>query len=121
MGKDTKLVSKVIIKWKDKCLVLKRSDNGHWELPGGHLNVSESFRKGAKREVYEETRIKLSKLKLVLQQREFCLYTARPKVIKVKISHEHTDYKWVKNKELLKLNLSKATKLNIKTILKSID
>lgn len=121
MPKDTKSVSKVIIKWKNKCLMLQRSDNEQWELPGGHLNVSESFRKGAKREVYEETGIKISKLKLVLQQKDFCLYTAKPRVIKVKLSHEHLDYKWIRAKDLSKLDVSKATLTNMRVILKSVD
>ena len=121
MPKDIKSVSKVIIKWKNKCLILQREDNEQWELPGGHLNVSESFQKGAKREVYEETGMKISKLKLVLQQRDFCLYTAKPKVIKVRLSREHLDYKWVRIKDLPKLNVSKATMTNMKTILKTVD
>jgi 8-oxo-dGTP pyrophosphatase MutT (NUDIX family) len=121
MPKDIKSVSKVIVKWKNKCLMLQRADNKQWELPGGHLNVSESFRKGAKREVYEETGLKISKLSIVLQQRDFCLYTAKPRVIKVRLSREHVDYKWVRVKELSKLNVSKSTMINMRSILKSVD
>ena len=120
MGKDIKSVSKVIIKWKDRCLFLRRSGEGTWELPGGHLNEGENFKSGAKREVKEETGIKISKLKVIIKQSDFYLYAARPKVIKVTLSDEHTDYKWVRAKEVKKLNISEPTKHNIKHILNTI-
>lgn len=120
MSKDIKAVSKVIIKWKNKCLFLKRSGEGTWELPGGHLNKGENFKTGAKREVHEETGIKISKLKVIIKQQDFVLYAARPKVIKVTLSDEHTDYVWVRAKDIKKLDISDATKTNLRYILNSI-
>lgn len=120
MSKDIKAVSKVIIKWKNKCLFLKRSGEGTWELPGGHLNRGENFKSGAKREVKEETGIKISKLKVIIRQKDFCMYTARPKVIKITLSDEHTDYAWVRARDIKKLDISDATKKNLKTILNTI-
>lgn len=120
MSKDTKSVSKVIIKWKNKCLFLKRAGENTWELPGGHLNVGENFKAGAKREVREETGMKVSKLKIIIRQKDFCLYAARPKVIKVTLSDEHTDYVWVRAKEIKKLDVSAATKRNLRVILNSV-
>ena len=119
MAVDSDNVSKVIVMWKNKCLFLKKSDNT-WELPGGHLNVGEKFKDAATRETREETSIKISKLKLILKQKDFRLYVARPKVIKVKLSDEHTDYKWVSKKDIGRLTLSNATKINIKTILQAV-
>ena len=120
MPVDINSVAKVILFWKDRFLVLKRVNGDGWELPGGHLNLGEKFSEGAKREVFEETKIKISKLKPILRQKDFRMYTARPRVIKVSLSDEHTDYKWVNKREFLKLKHSRGTKLNIKTILDTV-
>ena len=120
MGKDIDKVAKVIMLWKQACLFLKRAGDSTWELPGGHLEQGEKFKQGAKREVYEETKIKISKLKPILRQNDFCLFVTHPKFINVTLSNEHTDYKWVLKSEINKIKLSKATKINIKTILDNI-
>jgi ADP-ribose pyrophosphatase YjhB (NUDIX family) len=36
-------------------LLMQRSDNGHWGLPGGYLELGESVEQAAHREVREET------------------------------------------------------------------
>jgi 8-oxo-dGTP diphosphatase len=40
-----------------RVLVIQRRDNGHWELPGGVLELDESIEAGMRREVEEETGI----------------------------------------------------------------
>ena len=121
MPKDIDSVSKVIVCWKKRCLLLRREDGKGWELPGGHLNEGETFLRGAKREVFEETGIKLSKLMVVRKERDYCLYKAIPKVIKVKLSHEHTKFKWVDKRLLFKTRITQSTKLNLKQILNAIE
>ena len=120
MGKDIESVSKVIVRWKNKCLFLKRATEETWELPGGHLEVGEKFKAGAIREVFEETGIKISKLKTIMKQKTFCMFVAQPKIIKVTLSDEHVDYVWVRSSDIKKLNISDATKRNISTILNTI-
>ena len=121
MPVDSDSVSKVVITWKKSVLFLERQDGKGWELPGGHLNIGEKFVKGAKREVFEETGIKLTKLRVLLKQKDFCLFHAIPKVLKVKLSNEHTGYKWLNKRQILKQNITKATKWNLKVILNAID
>ena len=42
--------------WRDgRLLLVKRSDNGHWGLPGGFVEPGESVAEAAVREVAEET------------------------------------------------------------------
>ncbi len=42
--------------WRDgEVLLMRRSDNGHWGLPGGFVEVGESVAEAARREVAEET------------------------------------------------------------------
>jgi ADP-ribose pyrophosphatase YjhB (NUDIX family) len=38
-----------------KILLMQRADNGHWGLPGGHVEPGESVADAAVREVFEET------------------------------------------------------------------
>ena len=39
----------------DQILLMKRSDNAHWGLPGGYVEPGESVQSAARREVREET------------------------------------------------------------------
>ena len=40
---------------KGQLLLMRRSDNGHWGLPGGFVEPGESVSDAARREVFEET------------------------------------------------------------------
>jgi ADP-ribose pyrophosphatase YjhB (NUDIX family) len=48
-------VSGIVIRDDDQVLVIRRTDNGHWEAPGGVLELDETFEDGVRREVAEET------------------------------------------------------------------
>ena len=49
---------------ENRVLMQKRSDNGQWGFPGGFMELSESVQDTARREVYEETGIKVEELEL---------------------------------------------------------
>lgn len=49
---------------ENRVLMQKRSDNGQWGFPGGFMDLGESVQDTARREVYEETGLKLEELKL---------------------------------------------------------
>ena len=40
---------------KQKILLIRRADNGNWDVPGGHMEPGENFREACTREVFEET------------------------------------------------------------------
>ncbi len=46
-------------------LLMQRSDNGHWGLPGGYVEIGESVADAAAREVYEETGVHVSVGRLI--------------------------------------------------------
>ncbi|MEB3062490.1 NUDIX hydrolase [[Mycobacterium] zoologicum] len=48
-------VAGIVVRGDGRVLVIKRDDNGHWEAPGGVLELDESFEDGVRREVLEET------------------------------------------------------------------
>lgn len=56
----------VLIFNKDKQVLLQlRSDNESWGLPGGTMELGESFEESATREVYEETNLEIQNLKFI--------------------------------------------------------
>lgn len=48
-------VAGIVVRGDGRILVIRRDDNGHWEAPGGVLELDESFEDGVQREVLEET------------------------------------------------------------------
>src|SRR5215472_12074951 len=48
-------VAAVVVDNQDRALLVKRADNGHWEPPGGVLELGEDIHAGLRREVAEET------------------------------------------------------------------
>lgn len=50
-------VAGIVVNDEGKVLVIRRRDNGHWEPPGGVLEMGETFEEGARREILEETGI----------------------------------------------------------------
>lgn len=103
---DTQIVAKVvIIDEKGRVLFLKRSDYvdkfaGEWDLPGGHLKEGETLISGLTREVLEESGINIVKPEFLTKMENLnffhCKYSSEP----VKISHEHTDYKFFEKQDL---------------------
>jgi len=55
--------------WRDRpggeVLLMQRSDNGHWGLPGGYVELGESVAAACAREVLEETGVHIEIGKLV--------------------------------------------------------
>lgn len=54
----------LLTKDKNKILFIHRTDNDTWGIPGGALELGESFEEAAIREMYEETSLRIDNLKL---------------------------------------------------------
>ncbi len=54
-AKHSVSVAGVVVDAHARVLVIKRADNGHWQAPGGVLELDETFEAGVGREVLEET------------------------------------------------------------------
>lgn len=48
-----------------RLLMIRRADNNKWALPGGALEVGETFAEGAAREAYEETGVRCEPVALI--------------------------------------------------------
>ena len=123
------LSAKVIIRNKGKILFLKRASTdtfgNQWELPGGKLDYFEVINELVKREVFEETglvtaveRQVLHINSHVLSQGKYRGYTfietiSEAKIVagRVKLSSEHSEFKWVSPKDVFKLDLVEHIRL----------
>ncbi|GAA4907915.1 NUDIX hydrolase [Streptomyces coeruleoprunus] len=52
-------VAGAVVREDGRLLVIRRADNGTWELPGGVLELKETPEEGVAREVWEETGIRV--------------------------------------------------------------
>lgn len=109
---------KAMIQEGGKFLILKRSPDAHtypnhWDFPGGRLESGEDIKEGLEREVFEETGLKVNVKEPVFVFKEmsnnhyavFIIYLCKKISGEVKISHEHTDFKWATKEEILKLKI----------------
>lgn len=53
-------VAGIVVDEDGRVLVIQRRDNGHWEPPGGVLEIGETFEDGVRREILEETGISVA-------------------------------------------------------------
>lgn len=106
VSNDIDIVAKVVlIDQKDRVLMLKRSDYmekfaGEWDLPGGHLKADESLVDGLARETKEETQLDVRDPVFLVKMNNLHFFFAAYDSQEVKISHEHTDYKFFEKSEL---------------------
>lgn len=108
------IVVKAIVCNKDKVLLVKRANTesigpGTWELPGGKVDFGEELEDALVRELKEEIGISVSigellyTSTLILSDSVHILrltYLCFAKKYDVKLSHEHSSYLWIMNKEL---------------------
>lgn len=91
---------------KDAFLLIRRADNGAWQLPGGVLEKSESFSDGVRRETYEETgaRVSVSSLSGIYKNPELgvvalvfrCSFDSGT----LRTSEESTEVEWIKREKI---------------------
>ena len=108
-----------IIQYKDKTLVVQRSENMSlplkWEFPGGKIEANESEIDCIKREIKEELDIEIKVVKRLNSSNfdyptfsiELIPYTAEYISGDLKL-REHQNYKWAKKEELLDLDWAEA-------------
>jgi 8-oxo-dGTP diphosphatase len=118
-------VARGVVRYKDRYLVLKIARDavfeniGKWEAPGGKIVEGESPKEAAIREICEETALKcdviieLPLLKLKSKEDEIVghIFLLDAPSDEVKLSSEHSKYKWILPKEIDSVELTLPRKI----------
>lgn len=127
-------VGALIFNFKNEALMIRTHKwSNLWGIPGGKIKWGETSETALRREILEETALKISDIKFALVQdcihsKEFyrdahfvllnyiCRCTAKNP--RVKLNDEGREFRWVKLAEAKKLKLNKPTKILINVVLK---
>jgi phosphoglycolate phosphatase-like HAD superfamily hydrolase/ADP-ribose pyrophosphatase YjhB (NUDIX family) len=119
---------------KEVLMIRTHKWSNKWGIPGGKIKWGEASEAALRREIKEETGLKVTDIEFVLVQdcihsKEFyhdahfvlLNYTCRcaEKNPRVKLNDEGQEFRWVKLAEAKKLKLNKPTKILIEAVLKS--
>ncbi|MER6361858.1 NUDIX hydrolase [Kitasatospora sp. NPDC001527] len=94
-------VAGVVVREDGRVLVIRRTDNGAWEPPGGVLEPAEAIEDGVRREIFEETGIEvgLERLTGVYTNTSrgvvALVFRCRPEGGSVRLSDESTAVDWL--------------------------
>lgn len=124
-------VAKSLIKQGDKYLLLKRSADSKffaslWDFPGGKIDPDENVSNAVIREAKEETGLDVKPLKIVSELNyneksfdiNFKIFSIESFSGEVKLSKDHTDFKWIDKKEIKELELAPVVSLFFKNYFK---
>jgi len=113
------LAMRGLLKQNDEILILKRHPNSRtnpnrWELPGGKVDPGEDFDKALIREFDEETNLEIKINDLIGAVQEDFPHKRTVAIVmnveiisgEIKISDEHTDWKWATIEEIKELKIS---------------
>lgn len=115
----------IVLNTKGEILVLQRSKKagaeGKWSLPGGGLDDGEDPIKSIKREIEEETKVKISNiqpfsLRSYKEDGDFIViigYQCKAMSDKLELNWEHDDYNWVSKEKALELDLTEDARFFI--------
>jgi ADP-ribose pyrophosphatase YjhB (NUDIX family) len=123
-------VNVVVANDADEILLIRRSDNDNWALPGGAIDLGESVAQAAVRETREETGIDCEVTGLVgiysdpkhiilytsngeARQEFSIVLTARPMGGQPTPSDESTEVRWVPSAEAQSYTMDRAMQLRI--------
>tara|TARA_R110002020_G_scaffold6878_9_gene29182 strand:- start:1857 stop:2246 length:390 start_codon:yes stop_codon:yes gene_type:complete len=90
---------------ESRLLLLKRAPESRWMpdkwgLPGGKIEEGETPISAATRETLEETSLEINSLKMILVDEVVAIYFSNTYAGNLAIDSEHTDVKWVSEKDL---------------------
>ncbi len=129
-------IASAIIKQDDKYLLLKRGEGhtfpGHWQLPEGKLEDSETPFQALKRELREEINQDIDNGELVamtyapLEAKGIkylatrVVFVVKVKTTDIKTSDEHADFGWFTKEDIGDLPLLLGTKETVEEYLKTL-
>jgi ADP-ribose pyrophosphatase YjhB (NUDIX family) len=124
-------VGALIFNSKNEVLMLRTHKwSNKWGIPGGKIKLGETSEAALRREIKEETNLKVNQIQFVLVQdcihsKEFykdahfvllnytCRVTGKANV---KLNHEAQEFRWLKIADAKKLKLNKPTKILLEAV-----
>jgi ADP-ribose pyrophosphatase YjhB (NUDIX family) len=120
----------------DEILMIRRSDNGNWALPGGAIDLGESLAQAAVRETKEESGIDCKVIDVVgiyTDPKHIILYTSNGEarqefsiVVRARAtggeltpSSESTEVRWIPRSELADLTMHRSMRRRIEYYLEN--
>ncbi|AGL16080.1 NUDIX domain-containing protein [Actinoplanes sp. N902-109] len=120
----------VVVNDADEILLIRRSDNGNWALPGGAMDIGESLPQTAVRETAEETGIDIAITGLVgiftdprhiivytsngeARQEFSVVFTGRPVGGSPTVSDESTEVRWAMANAITGLPMDRSMRMRI--------
>ncbi|WP_051829727.1 MULTISPECIES: NUDIX hydrolase [Streptomyces] len=94
-------VAGVVAREDGRVLAIRPADNGAWELPGGVLELDEAIEDGVRREVHEETGIKVGVERLTGVYKNVSrgivalVFRCRPESGAARLSDEAAEVDWL--------------------------
>jgi ADP-ribose pyrophosphatase YjhB (NUDIX family) len=128
----------VVVNDASEILLIRRTDNGNWAVPGGAIDLGESVAQAAVRETLEESGIECAITEIVgvySDPRHVILYTsngearqefsivltARPLGGEPTPSSESSEVRWVPESELLGYTMDRSMRIRINDFLARND
>jgi 8-oxo-dGTP diphosphatase len=99
-------VAGIVVRDDGRVLAIRRDDNGHWEAPGGVLELNESFESGVQREVLEETGLAVTVERLTGVYKNVThgivalVYRCRPAGGEPQVTEESREIRWMTKEEV---------------------
>jgi 8-oxo-dGTP pyrophosphatase MutT (NUDIX family) len=127
-------VNVIVSDEQGRILLIRRTDNGNWAVPGGAIDLGESMVQAAVRETLEETGIVCEVTGLVgiytdpnhlihytsndeVRQEFSIVLTARPAGGEPTTSSESSDVRWVEPSDIATLAMDRSMRLRIEHFL----
>jgi ADP-ribose pyrophosphatase YjhB (NUDIX family) len=131
-------VNVVVVNDAGEMLLIRRTDNGNWALPGGAIDLGESVAQAAARETLEETGIECTVTGIVgiySDPRHVILYTSNgearqefsialtacPLAGQLTPSSESSEVRWVPASEVLGYTMDRSMRIRINDFLAHRD
>lgn len=117
-----------------KVLVVKRADDdffgGMFELPGGKIETGETFEESIVREISEECGLKISKIVAAYRAFDYASQSGKStrqinfivecSTTDVKLSHEHTESRWIEKNSLKELPITEVMRRSIEEVFEKL-
>ena len=102
---DSDQVAQLYVVKNNRVLILQRANwmawaPKQWALPGGHIEIDESYQKGAIRELKEETGLKVNNIEHIFSEDHLHYYIVTDFEGEVVLNEEHTHWLWLREDQL---------------------